>query len=404
MPWGEVTVVSGRLEFVRLAMQPGANVRDLCRRFGVSAKTGYKWLGRYREEGGEGLSDRSRCPQHSPARSEAALEARVVALRDTYPDWGGRKLRALLLAEDPEGTPSASTITAILRRHGRLDPARAGKPAAWQRFEHEAPNQLWQMDFKGDFALIDARASRCHALTVLDDHSRYDVCLRACPDEREQTVQSTLTGVFRQYGLPLRITADNGSPWGNTNGESLTWLGAWLVRLGIRFGHSRPYHPQTQGKDERFHRTLKVELLARQSFASLAAAQAAFDAWRERYNLIRPHEALGLRAPVSRYQPSPRPFPEVLAPIEYDSSDHVRKVQGKGEISFRGQEYLVGRGLAGLPVALRATGDEHLWDVFFCQQRVKQLRLLEAAGARGGGESTIRCQRATLSRSAASES
>jgi transposase InsO family protein len=371
MPWGEVTVPSLRLEFVSLAGQPEANVRQLCRRFGISPKTGYKWLARFAEEGSVGLADRSRRPRHSPGRSEDALERRVLALRETYPDWGGRKLRALLENDGLQELPSASTISAILRRHGRLDGPRAGRPAAWQRFEHEAPNQLWQMDFKGHFGLVDGRRSRCHPLTVLDDHSRYGVCLRACPDEREETVQEVLTGVFRQYGLPLRITADNGSPWGNTNGESLTALGAWLVRLGIRLGHSRPYHPQTQGKDERFHRTLKLELLLRQSFASLGCAQAAFDEWRDRYNLVRPHEALGLQPPVSRYLPSQRPFPESLAAIEYDITDAVRKVQVNGKISFQGREHLIGRGLAGLPVALRQNPAEDAWDVYFCEQHLK---------------------------------
>ena len=335
MPWGEVTVRAQRHECARLGAEPGANVRQLCRQFGVSPKTGYKWLGRFATEGAVGLEDQSRRPRRSPGRSSEVLEQRVVALRERYPDWGGRKLRALLLSDGGELVPSASTITAILRRHGLLDGPRAGQPAAWRRFEHEAPNQLWQMDFKGDFALVDSQRRRCYPLTVLDDHSRYNLCLRACANQQEQTVQDALSAAFRRYGLPLRITADNGSPWGNTRGESLTALGAWMVRLGIRLSHSRPYHPQTQGKDERFHRTLKTELLARQSFASLDAAQAAFDRWRERYNLVRPHEALAQRPPVSRYQPSPRPFPEALPVIEYDSGDQVRKVQAKGEISFR---------------------------------------------------------------------
>ena len=176
----------------------------------------------------------------------------------------------------------------------------------------------------------------------------------------------------------MRITADNGSPWGNSAGEGLTGLGAWIVRLGIQLSHSRPYHPQTQGKDERFHRTLKGELLARQGFASLAGAQAAFDGWRERYNCVRPHEALALQPPVSRYRPSPRSFPETLPPIEYASSDHVRRVQGRGEINFQGREHRIGKGLAGLPVALRGTGEEDTWDVFFCDQLVKRLWLREA--------------------------
>lgn len=178
---------------------------------------------------------------------------------------------------------------------------------------------------------------------------------------------------FGATACPCASVRTTASPWGNTHGGSLTALGAWLVRLGVRLGHSRPYHPQTQGKDERFHRTLKTELLVRQGFDSLASAQVAFDAWRERYNLLRPHEALGLRPPVSRYTPSPRPFPELLPPIEYDAAEAVRKVQHKGEISFRGRLHLVGRGLAGLPVALRAAPEEGHWDVFFCHQRVSQI-------------------------------
>lgn len=375
MPWEEVTVVSQRQEFVLLAEQPAANRRELCRRFGISPKTGYKWLGRFASEGPEGLLDQSRRPRGSPTRSDEALELRIVELRDRYPDWGGRKLRALLLSEGLETVPSASTVTAILRRHGRLDAARSAAATAWQRFEHEAPNQLWQMDFKGHIPLVGAGLRRCHPFTVLDDHSRFNLCLRACPSEREETVQEALTDVFRRYGLPLRITADNGSPWGNTNSRSLTALGAWIVRLGIALSHSRPYHPQTQGKDERFHRTLKAELLVRQSFDSLVSAQDAFDRWRDRYNLVRPHEALALQPPVSHYRPSPRPFPEALPPIEYDSADQVRKVQGKGQIYFRGRELLVGRGLAGLPVALRRTPEDHLWDVFFCHQRIAQVDL-----------------------------
>lgn len=373
MAWQEVTVVSARLEFVKLAAQPGANIRELCRRYGVSRPTGYKWLKRYQEAGAEGLHDRSRRPGNSPRQSSAALEKRVLELRDDNPDWGARKLRALLEGERAKRVPSASTITEILRRHEKLNPKPEEAAAATTRFEHPAPNQLWQMDFKGDFPLMDARQSRCYPLTMLDDHSRFNVCLRATMDQRELTVQEALKGVFRRYGLPLRITADNGPPWGSAQSESLTWLGAWIVRVGVSLSHSRPYHPQTQGKLERFHRTLKLELLRRQSFASPEAMQAAFDRWRERYNLLRPHEALGQKPPITRYQPSPRAYPEELPTIEYDSQDVVRMVQAKGEISFRGKEYLVGRGLRGLPVALRETEEDGKWDVYFCHQQVEAI-------------------------------
>jgi transposase InsO family protein len=275
--------------------------------------------------------------------------------------------------EQAKHVPSASTITEILRRHGKLDPVQAGKRRAPKRFEHPAPNQLWQMDFKGHFGLMDGLGTRCHPLTVIDDHSRYNLCVRACLDERGETVQRELTDVFRRYGLPHRITADNGSPWGNTVGESLTWLGVWIVRLGIKLSHSSPGHPQTQGKDERLHRTLDIELLLRESFLSCDDAQGGMDRWREQYNHVRPHEALGLKPPASRYQVSVRPFPEALPPIEYDHQDLVRKVQSNGEISFQGKEYRIGRGLRGFPVGLRRTEQEGRWDMYFCHQQIGQI-------------------------------
>ena len=300
----------------------------------------------------------------------------VLKLRDADPTWGGRKLRRQLMEQGLEDLPSASTITEILRRHGRLDPTLAEKPAAFIRFEHPAPNMLWQMDFKGHFGLFDVQGSRCHPLTLIDDHSRFVPCLRALPDERGEGVYAALEEVFLRYGMPNRITADNGGPWANTQSDiGISALEAKLIRLGIEISHSRPYHPQTQGKLERFHRTLKLELLDRMSFDSLAAAQAAFDKWREKYNLVRPHEACGDNTPGSRYRLSPRAFPETLPPIEYDHRDIVRKVDIAGQISFRGAAYRVGRGLAGYPVALRPSTEDAVLDVFFCHQVVGHIDL-----------------------------
>ncbi|CAK0777365.1 transposase [Gammaproteobacteria bacterium] len=220
------------------------------------------------------------------------------------------------------------------------------------------------MDFKGHVAM---REGRCHPLTVLDDHSRYAVCLRACLNEQTATVQQALTETFRCHGLPWRMTMDNGSPWGDTLGSPYTPLTVWLMRLGIRVSHSRPYHPQTQGKDERFHRTLKAELLAHITFSDQIEAQKCFDAWRDLYNLERPHESLALRPPSSRYRPSTKPFLEDLPPIEYAPDDIVRKVQGQGELSYLGREWRVGKAFHGHSVALRPTTQDGLLDVFFCQ-------------------------------------
>jgi transposase InsO family protein len=187
--------MSERLEFIVLASREDANVSELCRRYGISRKTGNKWLCRFREEGEDGLRDRSRRPKTSPARVEPDVERDVLELRAAHPAWGGRKLRARLQAKGRERVPAASTITAILDRNGQLaEPAREQRD--WQRFEHEAPNRLWQMDFKGHFAM---ERGRCNPLTVLDDHSRFSLCLQALPDQREETVRQALISAFRLY-------------------------------------------------------------------------------------------------------------------------------------------------------------------------------------------------------------
>lgn len=375
MPWKECSLMSSRLEFIRFATEPGANIRELCRRFGISPKTAYKWLARYQESGVDGLRDRSRRPHSSPKRTSAECEARLLALRTQYPYWGARKLAKLLLP----GTevPSPSTITAILSRHGLLDPADPEGERASQRFEYPQPNQLWQMDFKGHFPLTDRHAGRCYPLTILDDHSRFSLCLQACANQQAQTVRTALMHVFRCYGLPERILADNGAPWGMLGSPGISALEAWLIRLGVRLLHGRPYHPQTQGKEERFHRTLKRELLDRHGFSSLDSCQKAFDRWREQYNLLRPHEALDLQPPVHRYHPSGRPFPESVPAIEYDSSDEVRKVLPHGDIRFKQGRVFISQALAGEHVAIRPTADEQIWEVYYCHQRVRQINLSE---------------------------
>jgi transposase InsO family protein len=239
----------------------------------------------------------------------------------------------------------------------------------YQRFEYPQPNDLWQMDFKGKVALLDGTA--CFPLTVLDDHSRFVLALPACPDQTRTTVQAHLTTIFRQFGLPHRLLADNGIPWGNSSDQPLTELAVWLMRLGIRVTHGRVYHPQTQGKVERVHRTLEEELLARQTFANREVCQTYLARWRESYNQERPHEALQQRPPVSRYQPSPHHFPERLPPIEYPADPIVRKVQSDGRIYFRGRVCRVSKAVRGQPVAVRPDPvTDGVYDVYFVHTRI----------------------------------
>lgn len=374
MPWKEESTMSLRREFIQMTQTADANIRSLCRRFGISPKTGYKWIQRYRESGAAAdLVDRSRRPLKSPHRTSAEVEETILGIRHAHSCWGGRKIRARMTHIGYRHVPCASTITAILRRHGCIDPAEATQHTAWQHFEAPRPNALWQMDFKGHFPLLSG--ARCHPLTVLDDYSRYAVGLFACANETRPTVATHLISIFRQYGLPERMLVDNGPPWGTRDEYQYTALTVWLVRLGIGVVHARPFHPQTLGKDERFHRTLRAEVICGRTFDQLTDCQQHFDLWRPMYNGERPHEALNLAVPVSRYRMSTREFSDVLPPIEYGPDDQVRKVQSKGEIFFRNRTFVVGKAFHGYPVAVRPTLTDGLFDVFFCAQKVAHVNL-----------------------------
>lgn len=371
MPWQARDTMSLRREFVELAVQEHANRRELCRRFGVSPKTAYKWMARFGAEGVAGLADRSRRPRSSPEHTRPDLEAAVVALRMQHSAWGGRKIARRL--RDLDGTVVApSTVTSILHRYGLIPPEASEAATAWQRFEHAEPNQLWQLDFKGHF---DMPGARCHPLTALDDHSRFNLILKACPRTDWRTVQPWLIEAFRRYGLPVRINADNGAPWGAPSApyHGLSRLSVWLIRLGIRMSHSRPWHPQTNGKEERFHRSLQAEVLNGRGFEDLAATQQAFDRWRTVYNCERPHEALGLATPASRYRPSPHSYPEQLPPIEYGPDDRVYQVPWNGWLRIHGRPIKVSNALTGLPIAVRPhPNQDGVLDFYFCHQRFMQ--------------------------------
>jgi transposase InsO family protein len=367
MPFREVSRMDARLEFVMLASEEGANVRQLCRRFGISPTTGYKWLERWRLDGMAGLREQPRRPQTSPARSVAATEDAVLSVRAEHPAWGGRKIARRLRDLGREVVPAPSTVTAILKRHGvELGKFGGGSPT-FTRFERSRPNELWQMDFKGHVAL---RVGRLHPLTVLDDHSRFSVTLAACADEQTETVRQHLIAAFRRYGLPERLITDNGSPWGDGPGSPFTPLGVWLIEHGIKISHSRPYHPQTMGKDERFHRSLKAEVLSAPPFVDIAAAQHAFERWRTVYNTQRPHEALELAVPASRYRPSPRDYVETVAPFEYAPGDAVRRVQQGGHVSFLGRNLKVPKAFRGKAVAFRQTTQDGVFNVVFRTQTI----------------------------------
>ena len=361
MSWKIQAVIDQREEFVTLARGGTTSMVKLCQRFGISRKTGYKWLGRFAAGGLAALANVVPARRRTANQTVRALEAKVVALRRAQPTWGPRKLRRRLQDTGQAAVPAVSTCARILARAhlvARVRPA----PQPCLRFSRAEPNQLWQMDFKGHFAL--QRGGRCHPFTVLDDCSRYALGLQACGNEQACTVQSRLQQLFQRYGLPEELLCDNGAPWAGPHGTHTT-LTVWLLRLGVRVLHGRPRHPQTQGKEERFHRTLKTDLLARHDWRDLPQAQARFDRYRRLYNHDRPHEALALAVPASHYRPSSRSWPARLPPIEYDHATIVRVVKGRGDVMFRNRCYQVGEAFAGLLVALLPTATDGLFRLAF---------------------------------------
>lgn len=299
MPWKRMEVREQRVEFVVRALRSSQPLSQLCHEFGISRPTGYLWLARYRAGGVAAIEERSRRPHRSPTQTAPELETRIVALRRVYPDWGARKLAVLL---DRQGIRlTSSTIHRVLLRHGLVrDEDRHA--AAVHRFEREQPNELWQMDFKGPKNWPKA----CTALSVIDDHSRYLVALAGTPRPEGRLVRRHLERAFEECGLPEAMLMDHGIPWWNWQSfAGSTQLSLWLMRQGIRLCFAGIRHPQTQGKVERFHGSLERALVHRGVPAE--DHQQWLDAFRREHNRIRPHEALGMQTPASRWQPSPRP-------------------------------------------------------------------------------------------------
>lgn len=368
MPWKEETSMSIKTRFIKRALTKEEPFSQLCAEFNISRKTGYQLLKRYENEGIKGLAPRSCRPQTSPFKTTLKIEEKILKVRDQNPTWGARKIQRYLHNQGQHRLPSPSTITKILKRHGMISIQESLKRQALTRFEREAPNALWQMDFKGHFQLLSGQT--CYPLTVLDDHSRFSLAIRACQNEQTHSVKTQLTSIFKHYGIPEQINVDNGQPWGASSLTPYTRLTVWLMQLGIKVTHSRPRHPQTNGKCERFHRTLKQDLILRHPMKNYAHAQTRFTQWREHYNHKRPHEAIGFEVPASRYKKSQRAMPKQLRPIEYPVGGILRKVRGNGQISYRNQNYRVGEAFKGHYVRIIENPDEASFDILFNQFKV----------------------------------
>lgn len=321
----------------------------LCREYGISRPTGDLWIQRW--EQGFSLEDRSHSPYSIPHRTPSDMESLVVSYRRKYPAMGAVSMRKLMEDEGIQGLPSTKTFNNIFKRNGLIAKEDSQAAAHIIRFQREHPNQMWQCDFKGHFAVRNGE--RCHILNTMDDCSRFNLCSQALSGENFEQVRPVIKRLFQEYGLPETILCDNGNPWGTSQSVGFTRFEVWLMDLGILTIHGRALHPQTQGKMERFNRSLTRECLRYHQFQDLEDVQLELNTYRAFYNEKRPHHALELNTPQSRYAPSPRGYPKEIEPWEYGPEYITRKIKDTGYLTFRGQGYFLSEALAGRTVALR---------------------------------------------------
>lgn len=365
MPWAETEPMKERLRFVADVERGLYSMTEVCARYGISRRTGYKWLDRYEAAGPAGLREGSRAPHVCPHRLEATVEAAIVEARRQHPSWGPRKLLAWLDARRPDLTlPAASTAGDLLKRRGLVHPRRRRR-----HWEHpgapgvvpKGPNDLWTTDFKGEFRTRDGRY--CYPLTIADLHSRYLLACAALSSVCTKGAQPVFERLFRDVGLPAAIQSDNGVPFCSVGIHGLCALNIWWLRLGIRHVRIEPSHPEQNGAHERMHRTLKAETTRPPAF-DLLAQQRKFEAFRRTYNDERPHEALAQQPPARLWQPSEREYPRSLPQPEYPGHHFVRLVGSAGTIRFRGRQLFLSRALDDEYIGLEETADG-IWSVYF---------------------------------------
>ena len=367
MPWKMVEIREQRTRFVVRASEAGRNLSQLCREFGISRPTGYRWLGRWKQAKTAGLEERSRRPQHSPQRTPPEVEQQIVELRRQRPDWGARKLQPLLSQQGVK--LPVITLHRVLLRHGVVRPQDRHE-AAVERFERAAPNELWQMDFKSPKGWNEPVGP----LSVLDDHSRYVVALAQTGTTRREAVQQRLAEAFMECGLPEAMLMDHGTPWWNPAAPSgWTELTVWLMRQGIGLHFGRYRHPQTQGKVERFHGALEMAR-RRRGLPPVEQRQAWLNEFRYEYNYVRPHEALAMRTPASVWRPSERRYQPDPPEWEYGGEAEVHRLNKKGQLQLEGERWAISQALRQQRVQVKRVGEQTLL-VYYCQSLVREIDL-----------------------------
>ncbi len=346
MPWECKTVEDLRKEFV-IAAQSAKNFSALCREFGITRKTGYKWVERAAETGD--FSYRSHARNNVSNKTPAETENRILSVRRDNPGWGAKTIHKVLENQGCANLPCVKTVNNILNRHGCISPEESLKRRPFQRFEKDSCNQMWQTDFKGEFRMGDG--SYCFPLDIIDDHSRF--LIRISPfTSTENVVLPSFREAFREYGMPDSVLSDNGAQFAGFR-QGYTQFEKWLMNHDVLPIHGRMKHPQTQGKIERFHRTMKNELLKNNNFRNIDEARLALTEWREKYNHVRPHEALGMKCPGEVYRPSERDYRDEVEIYEYGGQHHVIKVNSWGYVRYANWQVYLSETMAGEYIEFR---------------------------------------------------
>jgi len=375
VPWKEKTVEETREEFARRCLAKEKSKSALCREYRISRPTGDKWIRRY--QSGEGLDNRSRAPFKHPNKTAETTEAKILAIRRKYPAIGAVKLKRMLENRGEKELPCNSTVNAILKRNGCISPEASKAATPCQRFEKAQPNEMWQTDFKGDFLLADG--ARCFPLCVLDDCSRFNLCIDAKTNQRRETVVESFKRIFNEYGLPKILLCDNGNPWGTAQSSGITLFEVWLMDLGILTVHGRIRHPQTQGKEEKFNGNLNRELLKQVKLQNMADAQSKFDGYRDFYNNERPHHALNLEVPAQRYQKSFKRIPPQISEWEYEPEYEVRTIKKTGFLTYKGQGYFLSESLGGLNIGIKESSLQGCVNLYYRNFRIGRLNVSDRA-------------------------
>ena len=349
MAWDGRTVEQMREEFVRRVLAQERSKAALCREYGISRPTGDKWIERFQED--ENLSDRSRAPLTTPGKIPAEMESEIVRIRQLHPALGAVKLRRIMQNAGYTNLPCARTFNNVFARHGLIEQEASQAASPYQRFEKAVPNEMWQADFKGHFQMENGY--RCHPLNIIDDCSRFNLCIEALTSETFEVVKPVVERLFVEYGLPFSFLCDNGNPWGTPQSLGYSRFEVWLMELGVLTLHGRPRHPQTQGKEERFNRSFTRECLRGKTFANKTQAQSCFDEYRAFYNEVRPHFSLDLDVPSARYKPSTKQMPDKIADWEYSSEYKLCKVKDTGYFNYGGQGFFLSEAFAGKTIAVR---------------------------------------------------